>query len=142
MRRRCSRWSLLVLLASRHVFHGRRSANEWIALHLYQRVANADLIIIATIVDAPNGIVRVDETLKGSSPSTIRLIETVDPFAGAENQKPLVNGNRELMFLNRKDEGHAPQQILLGRWKIAGAVFADTPKRYGAGCCVLPAKNS
>ena len=118
-------------------------ATEWIALHLYQYVELSDLIAIGTIVDSENAVVRVDEILKGRTNRAIRLVETVDPFARREDQKPLISGARELLFLRRQSDAYAPLQILAGRWRITDDNHLETQgavSRSGATVAVLRQK--
>ena len=118
-------------------------ATEWIALLLYQYVELSDVIAIGTIVDNENAVVRVDEILKGRTDRTIRLVETVDPFARSEAQKPLINGARELLFLRRQSDGYAPLQILGGRWRITDDNHLETGgavSRSGATVAVFRRK--
>ena len=106
-------------------------ATEWIALHLYQFVEHSDVIAIGTMIDAGTGIVRIDEILKGKTTRTIQLVETHDPFARTEDQKPFINGAREFLFLQRKAAGYAPLQILSGRWRIADQGAVETGGAVG-----------
>jgi HEAT repeat protein len=93
-------------------------ATEYIALHLYQEVQFSDAIVIGTVTDGERAMVSVNETLKGAPPRSFRLVEYVDGFMRPADQRPLITGMQELMFLKRKDDGYAPLQTQFGRWPI------------------------
>lgn len=93
-------------------------ATEYIRLHLYQQVKAPDVIVIATVTDARTATVRVDRVLKGETPRSIRLIHYIDSFLRPADRRELVNGARELMFLNREGEFYAPLQTQHGRFSV------------------------
>jgi len=93
-------------------------AHDYAAPPLYRSVESADAIVVATVTDGDLGVVRVDETLKGKTSRTIRLVNYIDTFMRLSDRRPLVNGAQELMFLKKEDENYAPLQMQLGRWPI------------------------
>lgn len=96
----------------------RAGATDYVALHLYQSVQNSDLVAVVTVVDAERAVVRVDETLKGTAPSPIQLVDYIDGFLIPAQRLLLTNGNQELMFLERRGDAFAPLQRECGRWPM------------------------
>ena len=92
--------------------------NDYPALHLYQWVEKSDVIVVGRIIDAERAIAMVERVLKGHPGGQIRLVQFIDPHAGNDQRRPLVRGNRELMFLRPAPGGYAPLQTQGGRWPI------------------------
>jgi hypothetical protein len=97
-------------------------ANEWVVLPLHSYVKGADVIVVGTAIGYGIGVrtVQVDRTFKGTPPSKIRLIRYVDGFLRAADQRDLLIGAQELMFLKRDGEFYEPLQTQFGRWPILG----------------------
>src|SRR5262245_49294403 len=94
-------------------------ATEYIGLPLGEMVDLSDAVVIVRVTDAERDLVRVERALKGATPRTIHLIEHIDRFfSRPPDQKPLVNGATELIFLRKKGEDYAPLQSEFTRWPI------------------------
>jgi HEAT repeat protein len=100
-------------------------ATEYVALSLHHRVKESDTIVVARVIDAERGLVRVERVLKGEPPAQITLVAYVDGFLRVNQRKPLVRNQRELMFLNRRNDGYAPLQSQFGRFSIDGDRMVD-----------------
>ena len=106
------------LVAVFHVLVGRAEATSYDALRLYQFVEQSDVIVKGTVTDAERAVIRVDESLKGRTGSSIRLVDYVDLFDAPEQRRALANGSTELLFLKKLTYTYAPLQTQRGRWPV------------------------
>jgi len=88
-------------------------------------VQGAETIVVARVINSERATVRVERRLKGDTPQEITLVGYVDGFLRVEQQKPLTRGARELLFLNRKNDGYAPLQSQFSRFGISGNRIVD-----------------
>jgi hypothetical protein len=119
-RKRDSHWTKFLVVTVLLLWSCTAETTEYIALHLYQEVEFSDAIVIATVTDVANATVRVEQTLKGSTPRSIHIVDYIDGFMRPADQRPLVRGTRELMFLKATEDGYAPLQTQFGRWLSHG----------------------
>jgi hypothetical protein len=114
-------------------------ATEYVPLALHQSVALSDAVAIVRVVVAAKGVVEVEQVLKGELAEQISLIDYVDRFSRLADQRPLMEGARELVFLKYTGGGYAPLQEQLGRWDIqAGRVLGGA----GGGLFTLNRRES
>ena len=95
-------------------------ATEYTALSLHQSVEASDVVVLARVVDPQRAAVQVDRVLKGDTANRITLTGYIDGFLAREQQKPLVQDARELMFLTKRESRYAPLQTQYGRWTVVG----------------------
>jgi len=113
-------WSTCLVVTLLLLWSSAAETTEYIALHLHQEVEFSEAIVLATVTDVANATVRVEQTLKGSTPRSIHIVDYIDGFMRPADQRPLVRGTRELMFLKATEGGYAPLQTQFGRWLIHG----------------------
>jgi hypothetical protein len=104
-------------------------ATEYFDPGLHGRVQASDTVVLARVVDPSRDLVNVERVLKGNPPTQITLVAYVDGFSRPAQQKLLVAGARELMFLAKKDDAYAPVQDQYGRMAVNGDQLIDSFQR-------------
>jgi hypothetical protein len=118
--------SVLIFLLGVLATGGHAEATSYASLGLHERVQLSDTIVLGRIANSARAIVDVERVLKGAAPKQITLVEYVDGFAIPAQQKLLVSGVRELLFLRRKGDSYAPVQDQYGRMAVDGDRLIDS----------------
>jgi hypothetical protein len=93
---------------------------------LHRRVLWSDTVALARVADPAAARMVVERVLKGAAPAQITLVDYVDRFSRPIDQKQLVAGARELVFLRRKGNAFAPLQDQYGRMAVNGDQLLDS----------------
>jgi HEAT repeats len=92
---------------------------------LHSSVEAADAVVIAQVIDADRGLLKIERRLKGDTADEITLVEYVDGFMDLRGRTPLVRDARELMFLQRKGDTYAPVQNQWDRLPVSNDHVID-----------------